>query len=239
MAKEVINPILGQRLRQARKALSLSQEALAERVGAMGQSAIAEIEGGRVDRPKRLMEIARHLDVSEDWLLGLSDQMARNAAADEARVRAEPNASAPEYREFDTSEKIPVYGEAVAGDDGRFIMNGQKIADVFCPPPLVGIKGAYAVYVHGDSMEDRYYAGETVWLHPYLPVRRNEFVVAQIRSDAEGEPPLSFVKQFVSRSKREGLVLRQLNPPQGADELLRFPDELVFSVHKIVFSGQS
>lgn len=35
----------------------------------MAQSAIAEIEGGRVKRPKKLREIARALSVTEEWLL--------------------------------------------------------------------------------------------------------------------------------------------------------------------------
>lgn len=134
--------------------------------------------------------------------------------------------------------RLPVYGMAVAGDDGRFELNGQRIADVLCPPGLENVRDAYAVYVHGSSMEPRYYPGETVWVHPHKPVSRGDFVVAQIRNDEPGEPPLGFVKQFISRNSRE-LLLEQFNPPEGQDRIMRFPADRVISVHKIVLSGQS
>jgi len=134
--------------------------------------------------------------------------------------------------------RLPVYGLAVAGDDGRFELNGQRIADVLCPPGLENVRDAYAVYVHGSSMEPRYYPGETVWVHPHKPVSRGDFVVAQIRNDEPGDPPLGFVKQFISRNSKE-LLLEQFNPPEGQDRIMRFPADRVISVHKIVLSGQS
>jgi transcriptional regulator with XRE-family HTH domain len=68
MGSKVVNPELGRRIRTARLAVRMSQPELAMKCG-LGQSAIAEIEAGRVRRPKRLREIARALRVSEEWLL--------------------------------------------------------------------------------------------------------------------------------------------------------------------------
>lgn len=148
-----------------------------------------------------------------------------------------PNAEVGEPVRF-PRRRLPVYGLAVAGDDGRFELNGQRIADVLCPPSLENVRDAYAVYVHGSSMEPRYYPGETVWVHPHKPVSRGDFVVAQIRNDEPGDPPLGFVKQFISRNSRE-LLLEQFNPPEGQDRIMHFPADRVISVHKIVLSGQS
>lgn len=80
---KVVNPELGKRIRKARLAAGISQPELAMKCG-LGQSAIAEIEAGRVRRPKRLREIARALRVSEEWLLDeRPPEAAQKATADD------------------------------------------------------------------------------------------------------------------------------------------------------------
>ncbi|MBF0462720.1 MAG: helix-turn-helix transcriptional regulator [Magnetococcales bacterium] len=59
---------IGMRLMQRRKALGLSQEELARRVGYSGQSAIREIESGGVRKPGKLLELASALGIRPDWL---------------------------------------------------------------------------------------------------------------------------------------------------------------------------
>ena len=126
---------------------------------------------------------------------------------------------------------IPAYGQAVGGKDGEFILNGNRIADVLAPPSLQGVPDAYAVYVVGDSMEPRYFAGEAVFVNPRLPVRRGDFVVAQIAVE-EGEPPHAYIKRFVAREARS-LKLEQFNPKKT----LEFPMSRVISVHRIIMGG--
>ena len=41
-------------------------------------------------------------------------------------------------------------------------LNGNQASEVLAPSTLAGVPGAYAVYVVGDSMEPRYFEGETV-----------------------------------------------------------------------------
>lgn len=65
---------LGERVKTLRTQQNLSQARLAKAIG-MTQTAIAEIEGGKVKRPGKLHEIARELGTSPDWLLGGSDDM--------------------------------------------------------------------------------------------------------------------------------------------------------------------
>lgn len=127
-------------------------------------------------------------------------------------------------------ETIPVYGQAMGGADGEFVLNGNKLNDIMAPPILRGVREAYAVYVVGESMEPRYLAGEAVHVHPHLPVRRGDFVVVQIAVD-EHSPPHGYIKQFLSKNG-DVIRLRQLNP----DSEMEFPADQVVSVHRIVGS---
>lgn len=215
---------LADRLREAREAAGLSQPQLAERVG-MSQQGIAAIETGDSLRPRKIRELARAVGRSEAWLLGESSDAAPAPA---------PNASfPPTFRSF-SGNQLPLLGQTAAGSNGRFHLNGQQIGAVFCPPVLDGVDGAYAVLVYGDSMEPKFEAGETVWLHPYLPVRRGDYVVAQINGTSDADAPDSYIKQFIS-STASKLTLKQFNPGEDESELLEFPADLVLSVHKIVF----
>lgn len=128
---------------------------------------------------------------------------------------------------------IPVYGHALGGKDGEFILSGNEVSEVLAPPSLLHIPDAYAVYVVGNSMEPRYFAGETVFVNPRLPISRGAFVVAQI-SSAQGEVPLAYVKRFVSQDSRR-LRLEQYNPKK----VLEFSVSTVVTVHRIVMSGEN
>jgi phage repressor protein C with HTH and peptisase S24 domain len=85
-------------------------------------------------------------------------------------------------------------------------------------------------------MIPRYEPGEVLHINPHKPVKRGDYIVAQL-AEGEGEAPSGYVKKFVSRSERE-LVLEQLNPPEGEERLMRFPGDRVVSVHKVVGTGE-
>lgn len=160
-----------------------------------------------------------------------------DAAAPPAKsAMPEPNATYPLPVTF-SHKKLPVYGHAAGGmdDDGKFILNGQKIADVLCPPALENVVGAYAVYHTGDSMLPRYEPGDLLTIHPGLPVKKGDYVLVQIRGE-DGDPPYGYVKRFVTKNAKE-LVLEQLNPPDGHSHTLRFPSDRVLTVHRIFSSG--
>lgn len=166
--------------------------------------------------------VAGILGVDEDDLRG-------------ARLRSERAKTIPENARLGgnvvLARKIPAFGHARGGRDGQFVLNGNKVADLLAPPSLASVPDAYAVYVAGTSMEPRYFAGEAVYVNPRLPVRRGDFVVAQIRA-TEGEPPLAYVKRFVGLDTKT-LKLEQLNPKKA----LVFPANAVVSVHRIVMGG--
>ncbi|WP_262516491.1 S24 family peptidase [Agrobacterium tumefaciens] len=149
--------------------------------------------------------------------------------------RPKPNASfPPRWQAFPGDVSIPLRGQISAGPNGRFIMNGQDIARVFCPPGLEGVEGAYAVQIQGTSGEPRFYHGETAWANPHARYRKGDDVIVQILGDFEDDEVSSYIKRFESQSS-DVLRLYQYNP--GADETheLEFPTEKVFSIHKVVF----
>jgi SOS-response transcriptional repressor LexA len=131
-------------------------------------------------------------------------------------------------------DKMPVFALGTKEVDGWFSWSGEIADYVLRPPTLAGATNAYAVYVAGSSMEPRYYVGELVHIHPGKPVTIGSFVLAQIRSGGEGEPPRASIRRL---AKRTATILRleQLNPPKEID--VKVTDLL--SLHRIVGSAES
>jgi phage repressor protein C with HTH and peptisase S24 domain len=127
---------------------------------------------------------------------------------------------------------IPIYGQAVGGKDGEFVLKGNEVSQVLAPPALVHVPDAYAAYVVGDSMEPRYFAGETVFVNPRLPISRGAFVVAQISKGEEAEPR-AYIKRFLSQDAKR-LRLEQYSPKK----ILEFPMSAVVAIHRIVMSSE-
>nr|WP_278377211.1 helix-turn-helix transcriptional regulator [Brucella anthropi] len=220
---------LKDRILKAREDAGLTQQQLADATGKT-RGAVAQWESGKT-RPRHdvLLAIASTTGQDIAWLE--SGIMLDQAST----IRPKPNASfPPRYQEFPQDHSVPLLGQTAGGPNGRFILNGIEIGRVFCPPMLEGVEGAYAVMVYGTSMEPRYFAGETVWVNPHLPVRAGDDVIAQLLENGDDQPVESYIKRFESRSSRV-LRLYQYNPDEGEDRELEFDAEKVFSVHKIVF----
>jgi len=217
-----------QRLRVAREQAGFSRASDAARAMGIEEPTYLGHENGSRGLSRAAPRYARFFGVSLDWLIDGRRDAARAA---EPLLAAPPrNAELGGPARFGGA-RIPAYGQAVGGRDGEFILNGNRIVDVLAPPSLQGVPDAYAVYVVGDSMEPRYFAGEAVFVNPRLPVRRGDFVVAQIAVEP-GEPPHAYVKRFVARDARM-LRLEQFNPKKT----LQFPVARVISVHRIIMGG--
>lgn len=191
---------------------------------------ISNENGNRDISRKAAEKYARIFGVTAGWLLYGENVTPVNSAS--AKVGdipevEQPNAGPPK-KVVASATKIPVYGQAVGGVDGEFVMNGSLLYEVMAPPNLTETNGAYAVVVSGDSMSPRYEDGETVFVDPKRRPKRGDYVIAQIRLEEDG-PLLAYVKQF-TRHNAEELVLSQFNPSKE----LRFRSENVHSVHVVV-----
>lgn len=127
---------------------------------------------------------------------------------------------------------LPVLGEAVGGDNGEYIFNGQALDYVPCPPMLANVPNAYVVFVDGESMVPRYMPGEVAFVHPGKPARKNDHVVVQLKPISEDSPPRGFIKRFLGWTPTK-LRLQQYNP----NKEIEFDKEDVVSVHQIVLAG--
>ena len=129
---------------------------------------------------------------------------------------------------------LPILGAALGGEDmGVFMDNGGHFGFAGRPANLSGVKGAYAVYTTGDSMEPRYQHGELLLVNPSKPVTKGCYVVAQLTPAQDGGDRSYLVKQFVRRSA-EKLVLSQFQP----EKQLTFPAQRVIAVHRIVGTAE-
>jgi phage repressor protein C with HTH and peptisase S24 domain len=177
--------------------------------------------------PNRLPEEVRG-QVAE--ILGLDERVLREQSSTQVRFMWDRIQEVPTRG---AAASIPVYGHAVGGKDGEFVLSGNQVSEVLAPPNLLRVRDAYAVYVVGDSMEPRYFAGETVFVNPRLPISRGAFVVAQISKGEEPEPR-AYVKRFVSQDAKR-LRLEQYNPKK----ILEFPVSAIVAIHRIVMSSEN
>lgn len=224
-------------IKELREKLKISQSALADAVGT-SQPQIKRLEGGDRKLTKEWAErLSPHLGVAPEALLfGLPDGVESikvNSPTDAAQQEIElPNAVIRAKVEG-LGRKIPVYGQAVGGVDGEFLMNGTVLYEVMAPPVISHISGAYAVSVSGESMVPRYEDGEICFVDPKRRVKKGDYVIAQIRQEEHG-PLLAYVKRFIRQNSIE-LVLEQFNPPKE----LRFAGNTVVSVHYIALAGNA
>ncbi|MEP0323264.1 S24 family peptidase [Bauldia litoralis] len=227
------------RLRRLRERLGLSMEDFAKALGYKGQSSVQRYEDPDQypdgSLPPRF--IAKLLDylpgkgqppVTVDEVTSLGGEFLRQVAGGSVPKPA----GAVSVGNADPQALIPIFGQAVAGEDGVFEFSGEPVDHLPAPTALAGVSDAYGVYVQGDSMEPRYFAGEIVYVHPRRPPTRGCFVVVQLRPEADGGSPPAYVKRFMSWGSRE-LVLEQFNPAKE----LRFTSDRVLAVHRIVMSG--
>jgi len=100
---------------------------------------------------------------------------------------------------------LPVTGSVRADGDGFLFNPGPPAEFVERPANLRGVFNAFALYMDGDCMEPRYYAGELLYVNPNRPLTKHCFVAVEL---ASGQ---GLIRQFLRRSESE-LVLHQLNP---------------------------
>ena len=207
---------LGERVKERRTALGLSQPQLAKRVGGISYQAIQQLEQG--GGSKHLVSIARALGVTAEWL---------QDGHGPAPAKPAPARGAPQ-------ERLKVLGMAECGPDGWSLWNGDVIDLIERPASLVGVPSAYAVYVVGASMEPRYHPGEVVHIHPGRPVEVGAYVLVQRRAKGAGETPLAVIKRLAKRTGAK-ITLEQFNPPRSFD--IKSGD--IVSIHRVVGSGEA
>ena len=198
----------------------------------LAPSAVSRMLKG--DRQMKLLEAAQtasFLGVSQDEVLRhagaggeTSSAGATMTPAGPARRGRPPRAGvAPAAAAGMRPEPIPIRSAARGGGDQEMFLEDGAIGYTPRPSNLSGVRGAYAIYMIGDSMEPRYQQGWLLHVNPFKPPTRGRDVVVYKKDKA------ALIKQFVGW-ERDALVLRQLNPAQE----LRVPREDVAECHLVV-----
>lgn len=123
---------------------------------------------------------------------------------------------------------LPVMGAVKGGSEGFYFNEGEPKEFVARPSGLDGVANAFALYVDGDSMEPRYFAGEILYVNPNRPITKSCFVAVELQ-DGQG-----MIKQFVKRSD-DTVVLRQFNPSKD----IRLPTRDVKRMYRITGASEA
>jgi SOS-response transcriptional repressor LexA len=126
------------------------------------------------------------------------------------------------------SRDLPVMGAVKGGSEGFYFNEGEPKEFVSRPSGLDVVANAFALYVDGDSMEPRYFAGEILYVNPNRPITRSCFVAVELQ-DGQG-----LIKQFVKRSD-DIVLLRQFNPAKD----LRLATRDVKRMYRITGSSEA
>lgn len=205
------------RMERLRADLGLTQSDLARSAGVPLPRLKSYIQGrARQPRGTEIADIAKALKVDPFWL----------------QHGIEPPNAAPAPIQMPTRQEmpqdIPVMGNGAGAPDGAINM-GDAVDYLRRPPGLRNARDVYAVYVTGDSMEPRFFAGDPVMVSPSRPARIGDDVVVQCAIDGGGQDKhlVAFVKTLTGRQGSR-YSFRQYNPAGDWH-----PPGPVHSVHRI------
>jgi phage repressor protein C with HTH and peptisase S24 domain len=206
---------LGERIKIARTALTpkVTQKQIAEHFG-IERVNVTQWEGDTT-RPDgyRIPELAKLLQVSEEWLREGSGAGPTQSAARPSVSRSKPTTPPViipgQELVAQNGESLPVYA-AARGGEGHILVTFDEIERVKMPTVLQGVKGGYGLLVAGDSMVPVYHPGDTLLVHPHLQPARGYNHVFYHRPPHGGEEE-AVVKELVAFNDREW-TLKQWNP---------------------------
>ena len=188
----------GEKIRQRRDALGLSQADLGREVGC-SQATIEKIEKGETVRSKFLSLLAVRLD------LPLGEIDPGYAAIEKPASTLE----IPGDKLVGSSRDFRVYASAEGGP-GEIIRSSDPIDFVPRPAPVQHVKEAYGLIVTGDSMEPEFRPGDTLILNPRLPVIGGESYVFYAEVAGEARATIKNLR----RATVDKWMVRQWNPPK-------------------------
>ena len=189
---------MGDRVKLIRKALGLTQEQLAQRLG-VGKTALSMIETGKARLSSRNRNLlVQELNVNPDWLESGKGEM----------FNADPSLSASFGRGTEMAmplQSVPLYSiEATAGLVPLFEQQSSHTPINYIHIPNLP-KCDGAVYVAGDSMYPLLKSGDIVLykqLHDLEDIFWGDMYLLSI--DMDGEEFITV--KYVQRSDREGYV---------------------------------
>jgi len=203
---------LGSRLRFARSAAGLSQEAVAKQFG-ISRVSVTQWEADKTspDRDK-LPALAELLGTTMPWLMQGQGEAPPKAGSPAAAGKRNATAFNPEItpgQHLVGMRGLPVYAAAMGGN-GHLIVSFDAIDTLKMPAVLENVKGGYGLLIRGESMVPAYWEGDIALVHPHLQPARGFNVVLYHTQPTSGEVE-AIVKQLEGWNDRDW-TLKQWNP---------------------------
>lgn len=168
------------------------------------------VDEGRPYNPRTdtIESLAAALETTDAWLLRAEGPKEAGQDAPERALGPLGYRPAPE---FFGGANLPVYA-AAEGGGGTVILPSDPVGYARRPHTLEAVKDAYAILINGESMAPAYRPGDTAWVDPSMPLRRDTDVIVYAVEEVHGEAKAT-IKELVSWTDTEW-SLRQINPPK-------------------------
>jgi phage repressor protein C with HTH and peptisase S24 domain len=184
---------IGKRLRTLRNAKRLRPEDLRWQIG-LGPDTVRSQESGR-------REVSRAQALSYAKIYESTPQYILFGAQDDPYIP--PGAESV----FAPGGFVPVYGPAAGATPERVLFtNDHIVGQDPCPIDLHHVKGAFRMYVQGDSMSPRHEPGEKISVNPHQFPLQGQDCVLILEPDGN-----AIIKRYLGSTDKE-YKLRQFNP---------------------------
>lgn len=140
-----------------------------------------------------------------------------------ARVDEEAKSFSPPIRMSDTTDSVPLFGYANAAGDSLRLSEDHIVRPIPIHPAQIGSRGAFAVYVAGDSMSSKLEDGDIAFAIRNMPPTKGQIAIIESNT---GE---AYVKIYEGMDEHT-VFARQLNPPRK----LSYPRREVANVYRVV-----
>jgi len=200
---------------QSLERAGLSQADLARHLRLAPSAVSRMLKGERQMKLLEAQQVAAFLGVTQDDVLAHAVEHVEAPPRTEPARRGRPpramggggSGGAVPANPMRSNEPIPIRSAGRGGGEQQMFLADGPIGYTARPANLNGVRGAYAIYMVGDSMEPRYEQGWLLHVNPFKPAVRGRDVVVYKTDQAV------LIKQFV-RWEGDTLVLHQLNPDQ-------------------------
>ena len=208
---------IGQKIRRRREELRLSQADLGRQVG-VSQATIDKIEAGHTARSRYLPLIAVKLGLALEDL-----DPALAGLGGPATASLIPGANLIGERDF------PIYASAEGGL-GQIILSSDAVDVMPRPAPLSHVKGAYGLYITGESMVPEFEPGDIAMVNPHLPLVAD--VTCIFYGEREGAARAT-IKRLI-RQTADVWHVKQWNPPEGMKPQFTLPKAEWAVCHRVL-----
>ncbi|WP_336778755.1 S24 family peptidase [Pantoea sp. USHLN256] len=180
----------GERIRARRKALQLTQQALAKSIG-VSHVAVSQWEKEEtVPRGENLLRLAQWLQCTAAWIID-GDGEVFSAAPSAVPVATVPLISLTQAAAWLSEQRLLLQQQAT-----RFLYSESTLSD-----------GALAITVEDQSMQPDYRPGDSLIFDPNVPPQPGDVVLAL----ANGVALVRIYRQQAQQSAGQHFVLRPLN----------------------------